>query len=419
MREPVGFPALPSVSYLIPVILPLFFLAPEVIRVAGFYPRVDYLFLPFGLALLFHRFAFREGVQTGFGYTPAGLLAIAAIAAFSLYSLSRIPSSVVDYGGAVKYAIWPIKSLVWALLIRELLCITKSPRDTFYRVVVTTMLAVFVIQLLELVSGSFRQVLWGLYPMQAVDRLADLDYRARGVFGGYDAASIFFLFSGVIIHRLSDHSFRRTLLLAIACAGAFFAARTGFLLLVGYLAVVSWLAASGVRRVTYLMLGVVALFGLWALDAVIAGEEGSLIGRYMEIVKIVTTGGDIFAVNSFYGTFYMNWVAFAAGYWDPVWGNGVDPGTTADQLYAKYLYMLGGAGLLFWGVIHFVLLLRGGYGNDGKLAGASVIFAALVLVAHAKGGNYYFASRLGDLSLLLVVLAHTRWLVTTTGHARA
>jgi hypothetical protein len=294
-------------------------------------------------------------------------------------------------------------------LVRELLCITRSPRETFYQVVAAVTIMVFGIQVLELVSGSFRGVLWSLYPMQAADRLADLDYRARGVFGGYDAASMFFLFSGVVIHQLSVSSVRRTMLLAVACAGAFFAARTGFLLLVGYLAVASWLAASRSQRVKSLMWAAVAMLGLWALDRIIAGEEGSLLGRYMEVVKVVTTGGDLSAVNSFYGTLYMNWAAFAAGYWDPMWGNGVDPGTTADQLYAKYLYMLGGVGLLFWSVIHLGLLVRSGYGTDKKLAAASAIFAALVLVAHAKGGNYYFASRLGDFALLLVLLAYTRW----------
>lgn len=409
MREQLNFPSSPSITYLLPILLPLLFLAPEVIKVGGIYPRMDYLFLPVGLLLLFHRFAFRDGIRSGFDYTPVGLLTIVAVAAFSIYSLMNIPSMVADLGGAIKYAIWPVKTLVWALLLREILCVTASPKDTFYRIVVVTTLALFCIQILELTSGAFRGLLWMYYPMQAAERLGDLDYRARGVFGGYDAASIYFLFAGVVIRSLSGPSTKRALLLGVACAGAFLAARTGFLLLVGYLAVSAWLAAPATVRRKYLLGAVVLASVLWAMDRFIGGEEGSLLGRYMEVVKVVTSGGDLSAVNSFYGTLYMNWAAFAAGYWDPMWGNGVDPGTTADQLYAKYLYMLGWVGLLFWGIIHAGMLFRRGYGNDKALGLAAVTFAVLIVLAHAKGGNYYFASRLGDLSMLLVLLAHTNW----------
>lgn len=409
MRAPPGLPSPPPLSYLLPIVLPLLFLAPEVIKVGGIYPRMDYLFLPVGLLLLFHRFALRDGLRSGFGYTPLGLLTILLVAVFSGYSLLNIPAQIADPGGAVKYAIWPIKTLVWALLLREVLCITESPRDTFYRVVAVTTLLLFCIQVLELASGTFRGLLQTYYPMQAIERLSGLDYRARGVFSGYDAASIYFLLAGVVIHRLSPPSAKRMLLLGVACAGAFLAARTGFLLLAGYLAIAAWLTASALTRRKYLLGAIAAGVLLWVSGGFASGEEGSLLGRYLEIANVLASGGDLTAVNSLYGTLYMNWAAFAAGYWDPVWGNGVDPRTTADQLYAKYLYMLGWVGLLFWGVIHAGMLVVRGYGNDRALALAAVIFAGLVVLAHAKGGNYYFASRLGDLAMLLVLLAHTRW----------
>jgi hypothetical protein len=412
MREQPCFPSPPSLSRLLPYLLPILFLAPEVLKVGGIYPRMDYIFLPIGLLLLFHRFAFRDGLRTGFGYTPMGLLIIVAVMAFGMYSLGQVPHTAFDLGGAIKYAIWPIKTLVWALLLREVLCITDAPKETFYRVVAVTTVALFGIQLLELSSASFRGLLGVLYPMQATDRLGDISYRARGVFGGYDAASIYFLFAGVVIHKLSEASAKRMLLLAMAGAGAFMAARTGFLLLIGYLAVASWLSASAGLRRRYMLVAAVAAAGVWGLSQLGDGDEGSLTGRYLEVVKVITSGGDLSTVNSFYGTLYMNWAAFAAGYWDPWWGNGVDPGTTADQLYAKYLYMLGGVGLLFWGGIHVSMLFRSGYGNDAALAYAAVAFAVLIAIAHAKGGNYYFASRLGDLALLLVLLAHTQWPAT-------
>lgn len=241
----------------------------------------------------------------------------------------------------------------------------------------------------------------------------ELTFRARGPFSGYDVTSLFFVVAIVVFNESKKTSWGLTSTLnyaavAASLVGAFISARTGFVLALLYLGISAWRRASAAGRVVLVGCVGIGIIGITTLGE-LSGSDESLIGRYAELLSALSAG-DLTQVQSVYGTFYMNAVIFGES-WNPMWGAGLDAGTTADQLYAKYLFMFGIVGLSIWIFIHFstILLLRKARGStvDEQVyfAKCALVVALLFALAHIKGGNYFFSSRLGDIVVLLIVLS--------------
>lgn len=400
-------------------LLPLLFIAPEVLKVGGVFIRWDYLLLPIGALLLYRKVALERAWQNSFSYHAGAFFMGGAFLAFTAYQISVSSLSGAEAAEAVKYALWPVKIFIWAALMREVVVATGEPTQTLYRLFSTLVLLVLGVQAAELASSAVRDFLFQYYPVQAENRLHDLSYRARAIFNGYDTASMFFCLSALVLDKLTPkgapgrYAVEHGLLMLVCLAGAFLAARTGFLLLLAYLAWQGWYKSSSLTRLTAVVaLLTMALGIITLLPSSVSGEEGSLGGRYLEILAIFRSGGDPRAVNSFFGTLYMNYAVFFLNSWNPLWGNGLETTTTADQLYAKYLYMFGIVGLATWITTHIGLIFalwRRTRATKAPLAQAGLAYLVLIGLAHAKGGNYLFAQRLGELGVLVLLLGMTRF----------
>lgn len=408
-------------------VFPFLFLFPDVIQVGGTFIRGDYLLLPFGALLLLHRFAFLEKSQPFAGYTASVLPLLLGFPLLTAIQLLWIPEQVIDTAGAVKYALWPLKMAVWGLCMRELFIAHPDPLKAIYNLFAVLVVLVFGLQIVELVSTTARLQMLEWYPIAAVERVSQITFRARAVFNGFDTASMFYLLSAVVLTNLKPHVANRNNLvhagLILLCVGgALVSARTGALLLMGYLTVALWNRGSPARK-----LALVASI-LWAVSCVlllgfdsVSGSEGSLLGRYLELMNVVASGGDMLAVNSFWGTFEMNATALGDSAFNFWLGIGLNTSTTADQLYAKYLVMFGVVGLVLWSVVHMGLLwgLRAKPNAAGApLKAACMAYGLLVILAHVKGGNYFFAQRLGELTTLVFMMAYTADYLLKNEHAK-
>jgi len=408
-------------------LFPLLFLFPDVIQVGGTFIRGDYLLLPFGAVLLLHRVAFLERAQPFLGYSTGALAVLIGYPLLTLFQMLWIPENVIDLEGAVKYALWPLKMAVWALCVRELYMAHPNPIKALYSTFATLVVLVFGMQMVELISVPARLQMLEWYPMAAVERVSQITFRARAVFNGFDTASMFYLLAAILLTQLKEQlpSVKRLghwTLLALCVGGALVSARTGALLVMGYLSVYTWTRVHAVYRLGLASsaLWVAATGALLGLGN-ISGSEGSLLGRYLELFNVLNSGGDVLAVNSFWGTFEMNEAALSDSAFDFWFGIGLNTATTADQLYAKYLVMFGAVGAGLWIIVHLGLLLTLKRNNSPvfvhKLKWACLIYAVLVAVAHVKGGNYFFAQRLGELTTLALLLAYSSKAAVENSHA--
>ncbi len=394
--------------------LPLLLLIPEVLDIGGTFVRWDYLLLPVGAVLMYRRVTFERGLEHRLNYATPAFWLFGLLALFTGYQLVQVDTLNSDISDAVKYALWPVKIFVWAALVRELVLVLDAPQEAMHKLFARLAILVFLVQLAELASPAFRDLLNTFFPTAAKERLSSLDYRARGVFNGYDTASLFFCLCAIVCDQLAKASGVRArvqhcLLMLLCLAGSVLSARTGFLLLALYLGVEAWRACSAMLRLIALTSLVTLVLGLVTFGSVLTGEEGTLGGRYLEIFNFVSSG-DPTAVNSFWGTLYMNYSLFFVNDWNAVWGNGLDTQTTADQLYAKYLFMFGLVGTGMWAAFHISLIatLARIRSQFRPLAFAGVVYLLLMAVAHVKGGNYLFAQRLGELTMLVLMLALSR-----------
>ncbi len=397
-------------------LFPFLFLFPDVLSVGGTFIRGDYLLLPFGALLLLHRLAFTERTLPFAGYSGGALAIMIGFPLLTLFQFLWIPEHIIDMEGAVKYALWPLKMVVWAVCMRELFVAHPNPLKAVYQVFATLVVLVFSLQVVELVSVPARLQMLEWYPIAAVDRVGQIMFRARAVFNGFDTASMFYLLATVLLTqlktRLPVNKLAHAGLIMLCVLGALVSARTGALLIIGYLLAVLWNRGAPVRKLALAasVTWVVACVGLLGLDSV-SGSEGSLLGRYLELMNVVSSGGDMLAVNSFWGTFEMNATALSDTAFNFWFGIGLNTSTTADQLYAKYLVMFGIVGLSLWLLVHLAMLAglkAGGHSlNRDCLKWACLVYALLVAIAHIKGGNYFFAQRLGELTALAFMLAYS------------
>ena len=398
-------------STLVLWILPFLLLAPEVLQVGDTFVRWDYFALPVGLGLIFYRVAFGSGLSGNMGYDRSMLWLIGAICIFGVYQLSCVNRNDADAADAFKYALWPFKVVIWAMLVRELFLKATDTTERVYIFFMVLTYSLLLIQGLELISPAFKEILNTLFPTAAKERLSTIGFRARAVFNGYDTASMFFCLSAVVMDSIAKTKRWRKgvghLIRMAACLiGAMLAARTGFLLLVVYIFMEGWRSLRPAFKVAVLFLVVTIIAYLSAFPPTLTGEEGSLSGRYLELFEFVKTG-DPTSVDSFFGTLYMNYSLFWLNDWNVLWGNGLSTLTTADQLYAKYLFMLGSIGMAFWAAIHVGLMsaMKLRRLREEPLAKASFVYLFMMAIAHIKGGNYLFAQRLGELTVLVLLLA--------------
>lgn len=396
------------------LLLPLLLLIPEVLEIGGTFVRWDYLLLPVGALLLYRRVTFERGLETRLNYTTPTFWLFGLLALFTGYQLLQVDPLNADVSDAVKYALWPVKIFVWAAMVRELVLVLDQPQETLHKLFARLAVLVFLVQLAELASPAFRDLLNTYFPTAAKERLSSLDYRARGVFNGYDTASLFFCLCAIVCDQTAKAlgiraRVKHCLLMLLCLAGSVLSARTGFLLLTVYVGIEAWRACSAMVRIIALLAIATLVLAMVTFGSVLTGEEGTLGGRYLEIFNFVSSG-DPTAVNSFWGTLYMNYSLFLTNEWSPLWGNGLDTQTTADQLYAKYLFMFGLFGTGMWVTFHAALIgvLARVRSQFRPLAVAGVVYLLLMAVAHVKGGNYLFAQRLGELTMLVLMLALSR-----------
>jgi uncharacterized membrane protein YwaF len=394
-------------NVLIVRLLPVALLLPEVINLGMLYLRWDYLLLAFlGLTLLLIQG--RSGGMRLSRLSSAGAIFVIGITLFALWQLIAIPPGT-NTASLAKYALGPLKVLAWGLVVRELFIAFRLGTRDLFHMFFTLIGLVVIVQAAELSSPAVREFLFRFYPVAAQERLETLAFRARGPFSGYDAASMFCALACVVVYELGPRSRRGhppIVPLCLCLGGAFVAARTGFVLAVLYLIVRSSLD----RRQR--MAALSAFAALLVIANVVGGRDSAdetLGGRYVEIVAAIR-GADLSQISSVQGTIHMNEELFyGASLSDHAWGAGLISDTTADQLYAKYLFMLGLAGLGMWCLLHswliVALALRWGQASQaGAVARTACIIAVMFAIAHWKGGNYYFASRLGELSMLITLL---------------
>lgn len=391
------------------VLLPFFFVAPELINLGFMFLRWDYLII-FVYVLFFLMDFRRNEKQTQFAWSIRTKILIGAYVACTFLMIWRL-SSGSELIESVKYAAWPVKTIFWSvgfyLIARRL----NGSASSIYQMLTSMAVLIFAFQIFELFSSSFRDFVFTYYPVAAEERLRDLTFRARGPFNGYDVTSLFFAVYCVYVNEYSKYYNIKILgffcRMAIAFFGAFLSARTGLVLIVFYLGVSYFVRSQWLGRIglIILLLFFVVFFSLLAAGDV-AGDS-SLLGRYLELVQAIVAG-DILQISSFSGTFAMNLLLLNDGF-NPVWGNGLTIDTTADQLYFKYFYMFGYIGLLIWIAINVLILYvcrLSGVSSDQKIYRNSAIWIIWIFIlAHIKGGNYFFSTRLGDVVAVILLFS--------------
>ncbi len=391
------------------IILPFLFVAPEVINLGAMFLRWDYLiFFVFILNYLNNKSTQCTFMTAWSKKTNIIVLAYTACTALMIWRLSG-DTELIE---GLKYAAWPMKSIFWGIGFYLVLHNLKGSATDIYRMLTTMAILVFVMQLFELLLPSFRDFIFEYYPVVAEERLRDLDYRARGPFNGYDLTSLFFAVVCIYINEYSKYynikSSGTAWRIVLTIAGAYISARTGLLLIIGYLfysylSQKKWQGKTGL--IFLVSLGIVFLPGFISIDE---ADDSNLFGRYLEIVQAMASG-DVLMIQSFSGTFAMNALLLAQDF-NPIWGSGLTVDTTADQLYFKYFYMFGFVGLVIWIIFHvsIYLICRSGnatHSDQRVYRYASLAVVVLIAIAHIKGGNYFFSTRLGDLVAMLLVLA--------------
>lgn len=396
--------------YLIQIGLPLLFVAPEVINLGVMFLRWDYLLFLY-LLMSFMLSPARLRSQSDLLWTQRTTFLVLIYFLTSILFILRLSGGSEGLDG-VKYASWPIKTIMWAVGAWFSLRLLGANERTIYKTLTVLVLLVLVMQTLEFVSPAFRE--WGFiyYPVGAEERLRELDFRARGPFNGFDATSVFFLAAGVYFNeftrRFAVGGFDAAWRLFATITGAYLSARTGFLLLILYLLVTRFARGKLLSKVVWIAAGLLAVVFLPNWAGTVSGQDDSLLGRNLEVIQALLSG-DLMETQSFAGTFAMNRSLLSVGF-DSFWGEGLIVSTTADQLYFKYLFMFGQVGLLVWLVIHmllFWLCYRKTPVTRAQQTYRSTALAVIVLVAvaHIKGGNYFFASRLGEIIALQIFLA--------------
>lgn len=399
--------------YLIQIGLPLLFVAPEVINLGVMFLRWDYLLFLY-LLITFMLSSARLRSQSDLFWTQRTTFLVLVYFLTSLLFMLRLSGGSDGLDG-VKYASWPIKTIFWAVGAWFSLRLLGANERTIYKFLTVLVLLVLAMQALELISPAFREWSFIYYPVGAEERLRQLDFRARGPFNGFDTTSVFFLVAGVYFNefarRFAVGRFGAAWRLLATITGAYLSARTGFLLLILYLLVARFARGKVLAKLVWIVAGLLAVVFLPNWAGTVSGQDDSLVGRNLEVFQALLSG-DLMGTQSFAGTFAMNNALLATGF-DRFWGQGLAVGTTADQLYFKYLFMFGQVGLTVWIIIHaflFWLCYTKTPVTRAQQTYRSTALAVIVLVAiaHIKGGNYFFASRLGEIIALLIVLATLR-----------
>lgn len=396
--------------YLIQIGLPLLFVAPEVINLGVMFLRWDYLLFLF-IPMSFMLFPARLPSQSDLLWTQRTTFLVLLYFLTSILFMLRL-SGGWDGLDAVKYASWPIKTIMWAVGAWFSLRLIGANERTIYNILTVLVFLVLSMQTLELISPAFREWTFIYYPVGAEERLRDLDFRARGPFNGFDATSIFFFVAGVYFNefagRFAGGSFGAAWRILATITGAYLSARTGLLLLILYLLVSTFARGKVLAKVVWIVAGLLAVVFLPNWAGTVGGQDDSLFGRNLEVFRAVLSG-DLTETQSFSGTFAMNRALLSVRF-DSFWGEGLIVSTTADQLYFKYLFMFGQVGLSVWIIIH-ALLFWLCYGKtpvtlaQQKYRSTALAAIVLIAIAHIKGGNYFFASRLGEIIALLIFLA--------------
>jgi hypothetical protein len=390
-------------------ILPFCFLAPELINVGFMYLRWDYLLIAVYAAAI----ALSGSKKSrSFNWSRKTLAIVLLYTLFSIYQASLLATQSGLLEG-IKYASWPLKVLFWGLSVYLIYNRLNCSMRHVYLFIRNVTILVFAIQILELTFPEFRSALFDFYPVAAHERLIELTFRARGPFNGYDLASIYFVVAGVFVHQYHRHHMsvrpESFVMYAICLVGAFISARTGFLILLTYFIIYAYINSKIIVKAQ--LLSIVAIFISLIYFTPVAefnGIDDSILGRYYELINGLVSG-DFEQISSVAGTFYMNEVLLEAG-GIGLFGQGLTADTTADQLYFKYLFMLGLTGLLVWISVHLYLIVQAysGINADGSPAVYSrIVFliSIILAIAHIKGGNYFFASRLGDIIAFLLILS--------------
>lgn len=401
-------------TWIFTFLLPVLFLAPETVNLGVMFLRWDYLLL----AAVFLRatveataMSRRSGARRLILPFPRLVLLYLIFTVFQVLALGPT-TSLLD---GLKYASWPLKILVWVLGVRLLYKQLGCGPHHVAALIRNLVFMVFGMQVLELLSPEFRAAVFKFYPVAATDRLIEITYRARGPFNGYDVTSLFLVVAAAFLYEIRrekapDQSVGNSLALLACFAGAVISARTGLIL---FLAVT--LYAVFLRRPSPLK--VVAMLAVSFTALLLFGEyrigyadDLGLIERYQELISAIQEG-DLLLISSVSGTFHMNdALSFDERYW--LWGTGLTTATTADQLYFKYFYMYGAVGLTTWVLVHCGLTLAAASGRNVEIARtyarAALVVSIVFALAHFKGGNYFFAARLGEIVALLFAFAEAK-----------
>lgn len=396
--------------YLIQFGLPLLFVAPEVINLGVMFLRWDYLMFLY-LLINFVLSPSKLRPQSDLLWTQKTTIMVLIYFLASFLFMLRLSGGSEGFD-ALKYSSWPIKTILWAIGAWFSLRLLNANENTIYKFVTSLVILILAMQSMEFISPTFRQ--WGFiyYPVAAEERLQTLDFRARGPFNGFDTASMFFLVAGIYFNefarRFAVSLFGTAWRLFVTIIGAYVSARTGFLLLILYLLVSKFARGKVLSKLVWIVAGLLAIAFLpnWAES--VTGEDNSLLGRNLEVVQALLSG-DLTGTQSFAGTFAMNSELLSMKF-DTFWGEGITVGTTADQLYFKYLFMVGTFGLTVWIFIHsfiFYLCYTKTPMTSAQQTYRNVALGIILIIAiaHIKGGNYFFASRLGEIIALFIILA--------------
>lgn len=390
--------------------LPLLFVAPEVINLGVIFLRWDYLVILYVL-LSFAVSSAQNPQPHALVWRQATTLILLIYVLCSVLMVMRLGAGS-NFMSGVKYASWPMKVFLWAVGVWFVFVLLKAGAFDLYRMLAVLVLMILAMQLLELTFPAFRDWSFRYYPVASVDRLRDLGYRARGPFNGYDTTSLFFVLTGVFFNEFARQfrAFRLSALglVLLSCVGAFLAARTGLMLIVLYLILAKFARGHVVAKILWVLLVGGAILFMPDGSSGIAGQDTSLMGRYLEVLQALLRG-DLFAIQSLSGTFHMNAILMAEEF-DFFWGTGLSAATTADQLYFKYLYMFGQVGLVVWGGMHLSLYLicRSTLADTPDrivYRNTALAMLGLIALAHIKGGNYFFAARLGEYVALILILS--------------
>lgn len=392
-------------------LLPFCFLAPELINIGFMFVRWDYLLIAIYTAAILTS---TSNNRTSSNWTKRTFAIVLLYILFAIYQASalRDQSGLLE---GIKYASWPIKVLIWGIGVHFIYKNLNCSVGHVYLFIKSTTILVFSIQIMELTLPGFRNVLFDLYPVAAQERLAELSFRARGPFNGYDLASIYFVVAGVFLHQYHQHytksGGKRFVVYAVCLCGAFISARTGFLLLLAYFTLYAYTNYKPIIKLqaVSLLAAIISVIYLTPVND-LSGVDDSILGRYYELLSGLLSG-DLTQISSVAGTFYMNEVLMETEDIS-TFGQGLTADTTADQLYFKYLFMFGITGLLLWIFIHFYITIQANHKSNSNEAATVyrrtiVIVSIILALAHIKGGNYFFSSRLGDIIALLLILGTT------------